>query len=154
MEFSKQGVRVAPARFGVGVFSLKRFRAHELIGPIRGTVMEDPDYESDYCMELGENLALEPAAPFRYLNHSCHPNCELVEAEAQDVDDLAEVPKLWLEVLSEIAPGEQMTIDYRWPANAAIRCGCGCADCRGWIVASEQRDQIDPMRRPELPLAP
>jgi hypothetical protein len=138
----------------MGVFSLKQFRAHEMIGPIRGTVMEDPDYESDYCMELGENMALEPAAPFRYLNHSCHPNCELVEAEARDVDDATEVPKLWLEVLSEIAPGEQMTIDYRWPADAAIRCGCGSADCRGWIVAPEQRDQIDPRRHPEMPLAP
>ena len=86
MKFSKEGVHVAPAQFGLGVFSLRLFRAQELIGPIRGTVMDDPDYESDYCMELGENMALEPAAPFRYLNHSCHPNCELVEAVARVAD--------------------------------------------------------------------
>ncbi len=143
MEYTKEGVRVGPADYGLGVFCSRAFRDHQLIGPIRGTVMEAPDYESDYCMELG-NLALEPAPPFCYLNHSCHPNCELVEMDVEYADGTSGGARLFLETLTEIAPGEQMTIDYHWPAEAAIPCGCGCADCRGWIVAAEQRCRLRP----------
>jgi hypothetical protein len=44
---------------------------------------------------------------------------------------------LWLETLCEIAPGEQMTIDHAWPADATIPSQCGTASCRGWIVSEE-----------------
>jgi uncharacterized protein len=138
MQYIEEGVRVGPAAYGLGVYSTKPFRPQELIGPISGTVMEDPKYESDYCMELGERLALEPSPPFRYLNHSCRPNCELVELEERLADGTHGNPRLWLEVLTEIAPGEQMTIDYNWPAEVAIPCRCGSADCRQWIVAEEE----------------
>jgi len=29
-----------------------------------------------YCMDIGNGRVLEPHAPFRYVNHSCEPNCE------------------------------------------------------------------------------
>ena len=143
MEYPREGVRVGPVAYGRGVFCARPFRDHQLIGPIRGTVMEDPGYESDYCMELGKS-ALEPAPPFCYLNHSCHPNCELVELEVECADGTDGGVRLFLETLTEIAPGEQMTIDYCWPAEAATPCGCGCPDCRGWIVAADQRDRVVP----------
>jgi len=112
-----------------------------LIGPVRGTVMEDPQYESDHCMEMGDRSALEPAPPFRYLNHSCHPNCALVELEVARPDGTRRGAEMWLEALCAIAPGEQLTIDYHWPAEHAIPCACGCPDCRGWIVAREERNR-------------
>ena len=126
----------------MGVFSLRPLRVHELIGPIKGTVIEDPLYESDYCMEMGDHLVMEPEPPFRYLNHSCHPNCALVEIKVQDTDGTISGPELWLEILTDVNPGEQMTINYSWPAEAAIPCACGCPDCRGWIVANEDRDRV------------
>jgi len=145
MEYSKEGVHVGPVSYGLGVFCSKPFRHQQLIGPIQGTVMEDPAYESDYCMALGD-AALEPSPPFCYLNHSCHPNCALVEMDVEYSDGTSGGPQLFLETLAEIAPGDQMTIDYNWPAEAAIPCQCGCADCRGWVVAAEQRRlvQADP----------
>ena len=49
---------------------------------------------------------------------------------------------VWLEILSEIALGEQMTIDYASPADEAIPCLCGAASCRGWIVAEEALGEV------------
>ncbi len=101
--------------------------------------MEHLQYESDYCMELGDHSALEPAPPFRYVNHSCHPNCALSEL---DRSDDTEKPQLWLEANTAISPGEELTIDYAWPAEAATPCSCGRADCRHWIVAADELDQV------------
>jgi hypothetical protein len=37
-----------------------------------------------------------------------------------------------------IQPGQELTIDYAWPANAAIPCLCQSKSCRGWIVAAKE----------------
>lgn len=142
MDYRDEGVRVGPSPCGLGVFSLRAFEGHELIGPIEGMVMDDPQYESDYCMAIGVHAALEPAAPFRYMNHSCHPNCALVELEIEREDGTIADPELWVETLTAIPPGEQLTIDYGWPAEFAIPCRCGCPDCRGWIVSAADRDRL------------
>ena len=128
-------VRIGRTQLGRGVFARRRFHAEQVIGVIRGQVIDDPGYTSNYCMELGDGRSLEPIAPFRYLNHSCDPNCELFSWES---DDLAPLGRLWLQALKPIEPGEELTIDYAWPADAAIPCGCGAAGCRGWIVALEE----------------
>ena len=136
MEYAAEAVRVGPSAHGQGVYALRALAADDLIGPIQGQIVDDPQYGSDYCIDLGD-YSLEPAAPFRFLNHSCQPNAALVVYEE---DDEAAAPgrlSLWLEVLREIAPGQQLTIDYAWSAAAAIPCGCGAAACRGWIVAAE-----------------
>lgn len=86
MVFRDEGVRVGPSPNGLGVFSVRSFGQREMLGPIQGTVLDDPLYESNYCMELGDYSVLEPSAPFRYMNHSCHPNCALVELEIEHED--------------------------------------------------------------------
>ena len=128
-------IRIGRTPLGRGVFARRRFRAEQVIGVISGLVIVDPDYTSDYGMELGEGRSLEPAAPFRFLNHSCEPNCELFFWET---DEPAPLDRLWLQALMPIEPGEELTIDYAWPAEAAIPCGCGAEGCRGWIVSVEE----------------
>jgi uncharacterized protein len=147
VDYRKEGVRIGPSAHGRGVFCLRQFAARQLIGRVRGTIMEDPDYGSDYCMQLGEDRALEPGPPFCYLNHSCHPNCALVEYEVERTDGTTADPELWVETLTEIAPGEQMTIDYCWPAAEAIPCRCGSPDCRGCIVAPDQLERAESLHR-------
>ena len=135
MNYTKEAVRVGLSRHGLGVFSLRSFIPGEFIGPIRGEIMEDPQYSSDYCIDLGER-SLEPAAPFRFLNHSCQPNCALIVDDDEADEDQDGTPRglsVWLETLCQIASGEQMTIDYAWPADAAIPCQCGAASCRGGV---------------------
>ena len=133
-------VRVGRTPLGRGVFARRRFRPQHVIGVVRGQVIDDPDYSSDYCIELNEGRGLEPAAPFRFLNHSCEPNCELFSWET---DEAAPPDRLWLQALRSIEPGEELTIDYAWPAGAAIPCGCGAVACRGWIVSADQQDLLD-----------
>ena len=116
VDYREQGVRVGPSAFGLGVFSLGRFPLGKWSGRSRAEIFDGDEYESDYCMALGENSALEPDAPFRFLNHSCQPNCALLEYEVE-YDDGTDGSELWLTVEADIEPGEQMTIDYGWPAK-------------------------------------
>jgi hypothetical protein len=70
----------------------------------------------------------------RFINHSCEPNCEAV----QDADSGA----IWIVALRDIAPGEELTYDYRYELDeededAARRrypCRCGSPRCRGTIL--------------------
>jgi len=140
MECPEQGGRAVPSPYGLGVLSPRSFAIRELLGPVRGAVMDDPDYESEYCMEVRDQKALEPDWPFRLVNHRCRPNCRLLELEADRVPGgPAGLGVLWLEVLRDIAPCDQITIDCGWPASVAVPCWCGCPECRGWIVASAER---------------
>jgi hypothetical protein len=83
-------------------------------------------------MELPSGRLLDPAAPLRFVNHSCDPNCELFywEGDAENPQE----DRLWLQTIRPIAVGAELSIDYSWPADAAIPCRCGTLNCRGWIV--------------------
>jgi hypothetical protein len=130
-------VAVGPSLVGQGVFALRRFSADEVVGRVDGQVIDDPDYGSVYSMELGGTLTLEPFAPFRFLNHRCQPNCTLAIEE-----DEAGVPRILVEALETIELGDELVIDYAWPAEFAIACQCGSPRCRGWIVAEEELDNV------------
>lgn len=126
-------VLVGQSDVGFGVYARRRLPRQTHVGRIRGQIIDNPDYSSDYCMDLGGSLSLEPAYPFRYLNHSCEPNCEIVQWEFEDGSS-----ELWLHTLQMIQEGEELTIDYSWPAESAIRCLCGTRSCRGWIVDPDE----------------
>lgn len=143
MEYTKDGIHVGPSRHGQGVFALRSFTTGDYIGPIHGEIVADPEYGSEYAIDLGDGArTMEPAAPFRFLNHSCQPNSALVICDEANEDGTPRDLSVWLEILSEIAPDEQMTIDYSWSCDAAIPCQCGTASCRGWIVAEDDLDAV------------
>lgn len=126
-------VRVRKISYGRGVFAARDFRKGQRIAELTGRVIDDPDYASEYCVDLGGRFSLEPAAPFRYLNHCCTPNAELWVLDGDD-----EQPgRVVLAALRTIRAGEQLTIDYAWPWHSAIPCLCGSDDCRGWVVAAD-----------------
>jgi hypothetical protein len=128
-------VRVGAAKYGQGVFACRQIRRREKIGRVRGHVIHNPRYGSEYAIDLGGRL-LEPSEPFRYLNHSCQPNCELLNFTPPDAARNEYV--IYLKALRHIAPGEELTIDYAWSAEAAVPCGCGAPECRRWIVSVDQ----------------
>jgi uncharacterized protein len=125
-------LRLTPV--GKGVFARRPFRKGQAVGLMRGELIADDDYDPSYCVDMGKLGVLEPKTPFRYLNHSCEPNCELVEWEAEP----GEEPEVWVHALRSVRPNDQLTIDYAWPADAAIRCKCGSASCRGWVVDASE----------------
>jgi len=140
----KRLVRVGPTHVGQGVFAARRLRAGIVIGEIKGDVLDEHPADPSYCMELPTGRLLEPAAPLRFVNHSCDPNCELFYWF--DEDKGLQEDRLWLQTIRSIEPGEELSIDYCWPADAAIPCRCGATDCRRWIV--------DPAERHLLPADP
>lgn len=137
MRRASRAVRVGPSEHGQGVFAKRSFAPDECIGEITGEVIDDPYYSSDYCMNLGETFTLEPAAPFRFVNHSCEPNCQLCsKSEWNDETEVID-HEMWLLCIAPIARGEQLTIDYGWPAWCQVPCNCGTASCRGFIVRKD-----------------
>ncbi len=137
---SKRSVQVGETAIGKGVFASRSFPTSAVIGQITGQVINDPEYTSDYCIELTDWLSLEPSAPFRFLNHSCEPNCEFDFDVIDHVRDGSpiDVPHVFVFALRDITEGEELTIDYNWPASHAIPCECGAVSCRGWVVGEDE----------------
>lgn len=134
-------VRIGETPVGKGVFAERSYPVDSVIGEITGEV----NYESDgssYSFEIDENTQLEPYAPYRYLNHSCDPNCEFNYEEVE-----SGIPILYVIALREIRSGEELTIDYNWPADAAIPCQCGAHNCRGWIVWEGDLERVLQVQR-------
>ena len=125
-------VRVGETHVGRGVFARRRLRAGIVVGEVLGTVMDTHPDDPQYCMELPSGRLLEPAAPLRYVNHCCDPNCELFYWFDEDAN--VQEDRLWVQTIRPIEAGEELSIDYAWPADAAIPCQCGAPNCRGWIV--------------------
>ncbi|HUY34709.1 MAG TPA: SET domain-containing protein [Pirellulales bacterium] len=134
--------RIARTPVGKGVFAGRRYQAAEIVGEIEGTVIDDADYGSNYCMDLGDDRCLEPAPPFRFMNHSCRPNCWLQWFDITAAPGIAAGRRMFVLALDQIEQGEQLTIDYAWPAHMAIPCRCHTPGCRGWIVAEEELAQM------------
>jgi hypothetical protein len=129
-------VKLTPA--GKGLFALKTFRKRQVIGQMQGRYIEGDDYDPDYVVDLGDYGVLDPKAPFRYLNHSCEPNCELLEWETTNHGQ----PQIWVHALRTVRASEQLTIDYGWPADSAIPCLCGTPTCRGWVVDKSELGKV------------
>jgi hypothetical protein len=145
-----EGVRVGQAKYGLGVYATRAFAAEESIGQVQGYIIRDPYYSSDYCISLSDDYSLEPAAPYRFVNHSCTPNCQLVQYDIEDKGETVPA-EIWLETIRPISDSEQLTIDYAWQASGAILCGCDSERCRGWIVAGEERDQLPSVKVQDVP---
>ena len=113
-----------------------------MIGEITGHVIDDPDYGSDYCFDIGDGLHLEPVAPFRFVNHCCEPNCEFDYLEFSEKPGEVKEKHVFLFALRDISKGEELTIDYNWSPENAIPCRCQAATCRGWVVREDLVEQL------------
>ena len=67
------------------------------------------------CRAMDDRRALEPDPPFRFLNHSCDPNCEIVREEKGP-----DAPRLIVVTLAPLRRGAQLTIDYGWLTVIAV----------------------------------
>lgn len=124
-------VRIGQTHVGNGIFARRRLKADLVLGEILGEHLDDHPEDSSYVMELPSGRLLDPAAPLRFVNHSCDPNCEIFYWEAGEGE--VQEDRLWLQTIRPIEPGQELLIDYSWPADAAIPCRCGAPTCRGWI---------------------
>ena len=66
---------------------------------------------------------------------------EEAESEEQYFEDDTDA-EIWVEALQDIMPNEELTIDYAWPAERAMKCFCGKPQCRGWIVDLAEKELL------------
>lgn len=144
------GLRLGPTHVGQGVFATHAFPADAILGEVLGQRIDDPEYDSAYCIDTEDGRSLEPEAPFRFLNHHCEPNCQFdfLDMSDEQIDPL--VTRVFVIALRDIEGGEELTIDYNWPADAAIPCHCRAASCRGWIVDAAELPALSATQVPDL----
>ena len=135
-------VEIRETHIGKGLFATRAYPPQSVIGEIQGELIRSSGYGSNYAFEFDEGILLEPAEPFRYVNHSCAPNCEFDLIDDPGADVQAPRRRLYLISLRVIQAGEQFTIDYNWDAKNAIRCACNSLDCRGWVVSEAELHKI------------
>ncbi len=122
-------IRVRNSSIGRGVFARRRIRRGQIIGEVRGAIVRELSEDDQYYIALRPRDTLDPETTFRYLNHSCQPNCALRLRMRSH-----RVPRLFVKALRTIHIGEELRNDYKWPAEGAVRCRCRAPLCRGWIV--------------------
>ena len=113
-----------------------------MIGEIVGKLIHTVKYGSDYCFLIGDDSCLEPESPFRFINHSCDPNCEFNWFDVVSVGRTTPRRRVFLFAIGDIKPCDELTIDYNWSAAAAIPCRCRSASCRGWIVDPAELEKV------------
>lgn len=121
-------------RVGRGVFARRFYEEDEIIGEILGVVIDAPDYSSPYCYSMGDDRSLEPDPPFRFLNHRCQPNGRFEWYDVKSPGPERFERRVFVLALEPIRPGDEITVDYRWPPAMAIRCRCDSPNCRGWVI--------------------
>ena len=71
----------------------------------------------------------------RFINHSCNPNCEVLEDNKQ----------LWIFAMRDIKKNEELTYDYGFSFDKDYKqyvCKCGSKKCVGYIVREGSRWRI------------
>jgi len=109
-KFPSLGVEVRKSDIhGLGVFALKRFRKGRKVAVFSGYVKKDREKPTRHSLVLkdgrGNLWTLEPDAPFRFVNHSKHPNI-FIPGNMGPIS----------QAIRNIQPGAEITIHYgeRW----------------------------------------
>ena len=104
-------------------------------------VESDPKYDNEkeiYLFNLNKRYDLDGDFKFntaRLINHSCDPNCEVLEDNKQ----------LWIFAIRDIKKNEELTYDYGFSFDKDYKqyiCKCGSMNCVGYIVREGSRWRI------------
>ena len=108
-------------------------------------VETDPKYDNEkeiYLFNLNKRYDLDGDFKYntaRWFNHSCNPNCEVLEDNKQ----------LWIFAMKDIKKNEELTYDYGFSFDKDYKqyvCKCGSKNCVGYIVREGSRWRIKKSR--------
>ena len=108
-------------------------------------VETDPKYDNEkeiYLFNLNKRYDLDGDFKYntaRLINHSCNPNCEVLEDNRQ----------LWIFATRNIKKNEELTYDYGFSFDKDYKqyvCKCGANNCVGYIVREGSRWRIKKSR--------
>lgn len=103
-----EGVRVGRSSAGLGLFAVRPFKKGERIIEYFGRTLsnaEEYTSRSKYLFEVNSRKTIDgsPRANIaRYINHSCHPNCE----------PKIERGRIYIDAIKSIKAGDEFTYDY------------------------------------------
>ncbi len=115
---------------GFGVVATQEIGEGELIVEIKGKLVK---MRTLYTIQVGRRAHLEPAAPGKYLNHSCNPNAYLSLV----------ADKLFLIAKRKITEGEPVTYDYATSERKVLAradCQCNESNCRKILLGYEKME--------------
>jgi len=120
-----EGVAVKRSSAGLGLFATRPYRRGERIIEYFGRTLtnaEEYSSRSKYLFEVNSRRTIDGATRTniaRYINHSCHPNCEPEIVRG----------RIFIDAIRSIKPGEEFVYDYGEEYfNEHIRpYGCRCA---------------------------
>ena len=132
---------------GRGVFCKKPIKTKTIIGEYTGKIIKIEDYDLDkdkeglYLMFLDDKYAIYPdltKEDIHLLNHSCDPNCWIVNHKRH----------IYFFALCDIKIGEELTISYLLPPKdktcnpCTHNCYCVSKKCTGTMHLSKEKFKV------------
>ena len=96
-------------------------------------------YDITYLFTINKRYLLDGDFKFntaRLINHSCDPNCEVLDTSKT---------KIWITAMKDIKKGEELSYDYGFGFDSNYKdhkCKCGSKNCVGFIVREGSRWRI------------
>ena len=93
-------------------------------------------YDITYLFTLDKKYLLDGDFEFnkaRLINHSCNPNCEVLDESKS---------KIWITAIRNIKKNEELSYDYGFSFDCNYKdhiCNCGSKNCVGFIVREGSR---------------
>ncbi len=143
---------------GSGVFATQAIAAGERIVRYKGRLRSHAEVDAEYGehVDTGHTFLFTLNAHYvidanhagniaRWINHSCHPNCEAILYP--DKKGRPHKDKIRIHALRDIAAGEELCYNYgitldlpHTPARKKLwRCLCGAENCTGTLLQPKRR---------------
>ena len=96
-------------------------------------------YDITYLFTLNKKYLLDGDFKYntaRLVNHSCNPNCEVLDNTGSQI---------WITAMKDIKKNEELTYDYGFGFDDCYKdhvCKCGSSNCVGYIVREGSRWRI------------
>jgi len=93
-------------------------------------------YDITYLFTLDKKYLLDGDFEFnkaRLINHSCNPNCEVLDESKS---------KIWITAIRNIKKNEELSYDYGFSFDCNYKdhiCKCGSNNCVGFIIREGSR---------------
>ena len=97
-------------------------------------------YDITYLFTLDSKHLLDGDFEYntaRLINHSCNPNCEVLDDSKS---------KIWITAIRDIKKNEELSYDYGFSYDSDYKqfpCKCGSKNCVGYIVRENSRWRIN-----------
>ena len=98
-------------------------------------------YDITYLFTLDTKYLLDGDFEFnkaRLINHSCNPNCEVLDESKS---------KIWITTIRDIKKNEELSYDYGFSFDkqdyTQFPCKCGSKNCCGFIIREESRWRLN-----------